>query len=667
MIRKIHLDFHTRNEVPDVGAGFDPERFARILAEAHVNMLATPGKCQFGNTYFDTKLGHPHPHLARADMFPATVKACVARGIRVQAYFTLGLDDVQAEKHPDWRQRYRDGHYASWASKHICFASPYVDEVVIPEALDMLEHCASICGFWFDICLYCGGDDGPFFSPWFERAALERLGDRADDCDARWRLGRLLIREACQRIDAAIRRRLPDAENYFNSLVNPGEPENLPLQAAHEVENPILFDGPEVMTAEARWLRCRGRPVIGLVSRFQGPWNDPGTLRTQDQLRFDVGRTVALGLPVSMGDHRHPDGSLDPEVYRRIGAVYGDLERCGPWLEMAAPCREALLLTEIERGAPLMRPRIPRMEMNAARVLEEAGIQFDIRSVDEDDLPGVPLIVWPGVKPAGEALGAKLRAHVARGGALLGMDAAAVGLEDVFGVRRLPWAADAEVADGGGKAVSDCGHVRTETQKEGDRGPVNHFVRALPELGLDGFPRLIACPAPLIEALSGTAILAERVANVGTAPPFPATPVGPFVVQRGLAIYSAAPLFREAWERGAPGPAELLRALIDRLLPRGRVRHSAGSGVTAHLHTCAAGYSLHLVQWALDRWGCKVNAAAEFPALGPIDVRLRLERAPRRVRLVPQGTSLPFHGNAAGEWVFTVPAMKVWQLVGVEA
>jgi len=665
MIRKIHLDFHTRSEVPDIGAGFDPERFAATLADAHVNMLATPGKCQFGNTYFGTRVGHPHPHLAQSEFFPATVAACVRRGIRVQAYFTLGLDDVTAETHPDWRQLYKDGRCARWGSRHMCFASPYIDEVVIPEALEMLERCPGICGFWFDISLYC---DGSFYSPFFEQAARLRLGAKADDVHQRWLLGRQLIREACRRIDAAIHARLPEAENYYNSLVIPGEPENLPLQPCHEVENPILFGSPEYMTAAVRWLRNRGQPVVGLVSRFQGPWMDPGTLRTEDQLRFDVARTLALGCHISMGDHRHPDGSLTPEVYRRIGAVYADVVRCEPWLEKAAPCCEAILLTEIERGSPHILPSLPAVTIHAARLLEESGLQFDLRSVDEP-IPTVPLVVWPGQRPAGETLRASLRQHLARGGALLAMDAAAVGLEELFGVKLLPWQAAATAAATEGSTpkteISDHGHVRGTADDRGPAGPAGHFVRSLPELGPDDFPRLITPAAPLIEPLPGTRVLAERLPAVSTEPPCPAAKaIGPFIVQRGQAIFCAAPLFLEALERGAPGPAELLEAMLQRLLPRPLVRHSGGSTVAAHLHRSPDGYVLHLVHWALDRWGKSVNSARVFPPLGPIEVRLDLPEPVVRVTLQPQGTVLAVRRDA-GDCCFTVPGMRIWQMLEI--
>ena len=272
MIRKIHLDFHTRPEVEGVGAGFDPELFAETLANAQVNYLATPGKCDFGNTYFAARVGHPHPHLAMPELFPATVRACAARGISVQAYYCLAMDEYVATQHPDWAQRYQDGTCPTWGMPLLCFASPYIDEVVIPGVVEMIERCPGIVGFWFDICLYISR---AFYSSWFEQAARTRLGAEADDEMARWGLARSLIRECCQRVDAVVQQHLPGAENYFNTLVVPGEPQNILLQPFQEVENPILFGGPEPMTAGIRWLRAHNARTIGLVSRFQGPWIRP--------------------------------------------------------------------------------------------------------------------------------------------------------------------------------------------------------------------------------------------------------------------------------------------------------------------------------------------------------------------------------------------------------
>src|SRR5690606_19913751 len=136
------------------------------------------------------------------------------------------------------------GHYL-----HMCYASPYVEQQVIPEIRECIARCPGLEGFWFDICLYV---DGAFYSPGFNRAAEERLGARAAEQEARWWLARDLIRDRCARRDAAIREGIPHADNYFSSLGVPGEPGNLPLQRRQEVENPFVFGGPEKMSSHGR-------------------------------------------------------------------------------------------------------------------------------------------------------------------------------------------------------------------------------------------------------------------------------------------------------------------------------------------------------------------------------------------------------------------------------
>ena len=37
--RQIHLDFHTSEHIPGVGAAFDPEQFAGTFKAAHVNSV----------------------------------------------------------------------------------------------------------------------------------------------------------------------------------------------------------------------------------------------------------------------------------------------------------------------------------------------------------------------------------------------------------------------------------------------------------------------------------------------------------------------------------------------------------------------------------------------------------------------------------------------------
>ena len=61
--RQIHLDFHTSEHIPDVGAAFDAAAFADRLVEARFNWITLFGKCHHGMSYYPTRAGTVHPAL----------------------------------------------------------------------------------------------------------------------------------------------------------------------------------------------------------------------------------------------------------------------------------------------------------------------------------------------------------------------------------------------------------------------------------------------------------------------------------------------------------------------------------------------------------------------------------------------------------------------------
>ncbi|HRL14575.1 MAG TPA: hypothetical protein PKX07_22015, partial [Aggregatilineales bacterium] len=53
--RQIHLDFHTSEHIVGVGDKFDPEQFARTLADARVNSINCFARCHHGYLYYESK------------------------------------------------------------------------------------------------------------------------------------------------------------------------------------------------------------------------------------------------------------------------------------------------------------------------------------------------------------------------------------------------------------------------------------------------------------------------------------------------------------------------------------------------------------------------------------------------------------------------------------
>ncbi len=50
--RQIHLDFHTSEMIPDIGAEFDPDEFGDTLVRAHVNSITCFARCHHGWNYY---------------------------------------------------------------------------------------------------------------------------------------------------------------------------------------------------------------------------------------------------------------------------------------------------------------------------------------------------------------------------------------------------------------------------------------------------------------------------------------------------------------------------------------------------------------------------------------------------------------------------------------
>ena len=101
--RQIHLDFHTSEHIPGVGAAFDPDDFAATFSDANVNSVTIFAKCHHGWSYYPTEVGEPHPQLDRPDLLGDMVDALKAVDIEAPIYISVQWDERNARIHPEWR------------------------------------------------------------------------------------------------------------------------------------------------------------------------------------------------------------------------------------------------------------------------------------------------------------------------------------------------------------------------------------------------------------------------------------------------------------------------------------------------------------------------------------------------------------------------------------
>ena len=72
--RQIHLDFHTSERIPGIGARFDAKKFAKTFADANVDSVTVFSKCHHGVSYHPTKVGQQHPHPTSISCAPRSTR-----------------------------------------------------------------------------------------------------------------------------------------------------------------------------------------------------------------------------------------------------------------------------------------------------------------------------------------------------------------------------------------------------------------------------------------------------------------------------------------------------------------------------------------------------------------------------------------------------------------
>ena len=115
--RQVHLDFHTSEHIPDIGASFSKDQFQEALQIGHVNHINIFAKGHHSWSYYPTQVGMVHPNLD-FDLLGSQIEACHEIGVKCPIYFTVGWSANDAEMHPEWCVRKQNGSFAGrWNAK----------------------------------------------------------------------------------------------------------------------------------------------------------------------------------------------------------------------------------------------------------------------------------------------------------------------------------------------------------------------------------------------------------------------------------------------------------------------------------------------------------------------------------------------------------------------
>ncbi len=654
---QVHLDFHTSGLIPDVGSEFDEKQFQKALKLGHVNSITIFAKCHHSWTYYPTKAGMRHPTL-ETDLLGRQIKACHDIGVRCPIYVTVGWSATDAENHPEWCARKKDGTIASvnfdlaakpetpkpiisW--KLLCPSGGYRDLILAQTR----EICSMypVDGIFYDICFnppvcYCDTC----------RTGMVDVDIENEDAVKAYTLHKWVdFMRACR---AVIHGRHPDATVFFNGGANMDTPQAVLDEQTHlELEDlPTTWGGYDKFPLRARYIRRQGKPYLAMSGKFHTMWGEFGGFKHPDAIRYEAAAMVAYGASCSFGDQAHPSCKLDMNTYRNIGFGYSYVRKIEKYGIGATPLSNLAMVpgTGSNRAADAML----HAEGVSSMLLET---QRDFEVVEPgDDLSRFQTVILPGSRFLTAESAGKLTDYVRRGGSLL-----------VLGESVLDKCKDELLFDIGGEYLGPARYkedylaVGPVLGKELVRSPFLNYTAAIRVKATSG-RKLAAIHEPYFDRTYGhycshqnTPNRLEQAEHVGA-------------LQKGRIIFLPHALGKIYHEHGARVHRDLFINVLDRIHTKPLLKTSIPSSGRATLvaQLQLRRYVVHLLYAPpLKRGRCLI--IEDLPPLYDVPVSVRVPEKITRVRLPLTGESLPFVLNK-GVLQTVVPKIHVHQMLVLE-
>jgi hypothetical protein len=422
--RQVHLDFHTSGLIHGIGSEFNKRQFQEALKVGHVNSITIFSKCHHGYSYHPTKIGKMHPHL-KFDLLARQIDACREIGVRCPIYLSAGLDELAAFANPTWVVKKKDGVLwkpleVEWFVRILRFNSPYLN-YLCDQIHEVVERWPDNDGIFLDII----GTQRDYSDD-----ALKEMKQRGynpeNDADVAAYAEEVLYRyfKATTAAAQSVRKDTPVFHN--SGHISLGATKALNYNTHLELESlPTGGWGYDHFPMSARYAITQKWDFMGMTGKFHNTWGEFGGFKRPAALQYECGAMLAYGAKCSVGDQLHPNGEMNMDTYRLIGAAYAEVEQKEPWCDYVKPvARIALVSCEINQGRWRGgQAQSAIADEGVGRMLLELHQPFVVLDQDADWTP-FDLVVLPDTFVMTKAFAVKARRLLARGGRIIGAGSA---------------------------------------------------------------------------------------------------------------------------------------------------------------------------------------------------------------------------------------------------
>ena len=662
--RQIHLDFHTSEHIAGIGAAFDPDDFVGTLKAASVDSITVFAKCHHGWSYYPTKVGAPHPNLARPDLLGDMVKALNAADIECPIYISVMWDERNARIHPEWRVRSASGNrfdpdqlQAGWHT--LCLNHKAYRDELLEQAREVVR-AYDPPGLFFDIVLAADCVCAECI------ATMEEQGLDPQNADNRLTKDEWVNERFRREMTEALHVDFPGLRIFYNcGHIHKQGPGRFAPYTHLEIESlPTGGWGYDHFPSGARYAAFLGLDTVSHTGKFHTSWGEFGGCKHPQALEYETAQMVALGIKCLVGDQLHPNGAINPDTYASIAPAYRRIARLEPYLEGARQVSEIAILS-----SEYFHPNGDRNNVSddgAVQMLMELKYGFDV--VDPSaDFANYRLVILPDDIPVDAELGARLTDYAAGGGAIVFSGRSGIGAD---GSVALP----AGIAVAGPPVAFDPSYMRAGTS-------LDPQVTASPFVMYGTAQAIAATDAEVLAHVVPSYFnrTYQHFCSHQHAPDDPgARPLGAAVTLRDRIAYIAYPIFDMYQAVGQPLYKYVVRGLLNRLLPDPVLTTdlpSAGRASLA-LQKERGRHVLHLLYGPPQVRGKRIpdgrggfrlmEMIEDIPAIGQVSASVRLPKAPTRVYDALTGEDIAWTNGAEGTVTVTLPSLHIHAAVVLE-
>lgn len=651
--RQVHLDFHTSEAIPGIGADFSKHQFQSMLKLGHVDSITLFSKCHHGWAYHPTEANEMHPEL-KFDLLGAMIAAAHEIGVKTPVYLSAGLDEKLARRRVEWLSRDKEDRTLSFMEPGyhgFCMNTPYLDVLVgqveeVARNYDADGIFLDIVGVQMCYCQHCV-------------AALRQQGQDPRDEAAVRALGERVYANYTNRIREAVHAIKPGMSLFHNGgHIRRGRRDLARMNTHLELESlPTGGWGYDHFPLSARYSQPIGMPFLGMTGKFHTTWGEFGGYKHPNALKYETSLSIANGAGCSIGDQLHPKGLMDEATYRLIGAAYSEVEAKEEWCSDTKSVADVALLS-LEAISHAF-GSLNRMEsfsadpdVGAVRMLLEGKILFDVIDA-EADFSDYKVLILPDDMTLNGVLEEKMNGYLLKGGKIL-----------ATGRSGLNEAGDAFAVDLG---VTWLG---TNAYRPDYFRP--HFD--IPGLGIASFvfysqgQKVALCSGKELGARENSYFnrdVFRFCSHYHT--PSSGEYGGPGMVESENGIYLAWNVFEDYASTGSIILKQTVLHALRRLMPEPTLRTNlpAQGVVTLQRQKAHSRYVNHLLYAAPVRRGKSIEVIEDIVPIHDVEVELRLPEYAKKVFLAPQSVPLAFD-QRDGILRYKVPIVDCHQMIVID-